>query len=158
MCRTRLGGGGLTPFVFSFTIASTRSDCHWQCSSQERPTKILSALLWSPSCTNAYVPKLTPCGEVVSNVMSPFWPPLPCIIQAAFERGLSTSWLMQTESAQVGVRPDARSVIATCYTPGIKKVVPHNVMELKKPHSSQVRPMKILTTLSWSQSRTESNI
>jgi len=31
----------------------------WQHNSQERPTKILTVLLWALPCTDAYVPKLT---------------------------------------------------------------------------------------------------
>jgi len=40
-------------------------------------------------------------------------------IQAAFERGLSTSWWMQTELPtsvhKIRVAPATRSVVATCY-------------------------------------------
>jgi len=35
-------------------------------------------------------------------------------MQAAFERGLSTSWWMQTFRPGIRVEPATRSVVATC--------------------------------------------
>ena len=40
--ETQLGGGVMGPFVSLLSAIAAWSNCHWQCSSQERPMKILS--------------------------------------------------------------------------------------------------------------------
>ena len=60
-------------FVFPST-AIAQASCFVIClqySPRESPTKILTTLLWLPWCTEAYMPKTHPGGEVVSAVITP---------------------------------------------------------------------------------------
>ena len=110
---------------------STQSDCHSQYRSQERPTKIQPTMSWSPSCTDTYVPKLTPVAKlwVLNNDMSSFWLTLLSRIEkhalspyasCLYRQPLNDAWVWAggckrvcPDIHKVKVKPTTRIAVAT---------------------------------------------
>ena len=125
--------------VVELWVLLSSVNCHcfdfgWQSCSQERPMKILTTLLWLPSCTDACILKLTLVVKLWTTVII-FCLPSGCHLLAQLEQhvtmwhvsvligtshklatynsdmdnlegGLSMSWWMQTESVQLYTRSE----------------------------------------------------